>query len=391
MQAIIWRPLSSIFKAHKTVAYGLSASRHVKLSVPVHRRFTTFASGSLQIRYASPVVKLSRVRVRTISYSSIPMSIVKAFRVPITVALIGAGVYWYVCYKIDELKSWALGQLLRVVKPPGIPETWLNDVQVTADKILKSVTNDIKSHIKKIKLPDISETEAGKFIEGLFGGRQHKEGDGKSEGSGGERQSDSKPSTDETVATTSEDKGSPAWLKAVEGTAKNILKSAGDGLNDIGSRIQKENLPEKVLETDAGKFIKNLFGGQQHKEGDRKSEGSEGERQPDSKPTTGETEVTTPQDKRPPAWLKAEEGTMKNILKSTNDTGSPIQKENLPDKVLETDAGKFTKNLLGGQQHEEGKSKSEGSEGEQQSDKKALTGAKSEIVDKEDRSSSAHE
>ncbi|KAK0223004.1 hypothetical protein IW262DRAFT_1458021 [Armillaria fumosa] len=272
-----------MFKAQKTVTYGLSTSGHVKLSVPVHHQFTTFASGSLQNRYASPVQKLSRVRVRTISYSSIPISIVKAFRVPITVVLIGAGVYWYVCYRFEELKRWALGRLcVSVVKLPEIPKTWLNDVQVTADKILKSVTNDVGSRIREIKLPDISETGAGKFIKDLFGGQQHKEGDGKSEGSEGERQSDSKPSTDETVVTTPEDKRPPAWLKAVEGTANNILKSA----NDIGSRIQKENLAGKISETNAGKFINNLLG-KQHKEGKGKSEGSEGERQSDKKALTG--------------------------------------------------------------------------------------------------------
>ncbi|KAK0449971.1 hypothetical protein EV421DRAFT_1777851 [Armillaria borealis] len=211
MQAIR-RPLSSIFKAQKTVTYGLSASRHAELPVPVHRQFTTFASGSL--RYASPAQNLRRVHVRTISYSSIPTSIVRVFRVPITVVLVGTGVYWYASYKFEELKRWALACLNNVmldlalkavgsrvseVKLPEIPETWVNDVQVIATNILKSTTNglnDVGSRIQEVKLPDISETGAGKLIKNLFGGQQHKEGAGENEGSEGERQSDKKRSTD---------------------------------------------------------------------------------------------------------------------------------------------------------------------------------------------------
>ncbi|KAK0235675.1 hypothetical protein EDD85DRAFT_837732 [Armillaria nabsnona] len=211
MQAIR-RPLSSAFKAQKTVTYGLSISRHAELPVSVHRRFTTFASGSL--RYASPAQHLRRVHVRTISYSSIPISILRAFQVPITVVLIGAGIYWYVSYKFEELKRWALGRVKNVmldstlkavvsrvseVKLPDIPETWLNDVQITANNILKSATNglnDVGSRIQEVKLPDISKTGAGKLVKNLFGGQQHKEGIGKSKGSEGEQQSDKKPPKD---------------------------------------------------------------------------------------------------------------------------------------------------------------------------------------------------
>ncbi len=76
------------------------------------------------------------------------------------------------------------------------PQTWLNDVQVTVTNIFKSAVNglnDVGSRIQEVELPDISETGAVKFIKDLFGGQQHKEGDGESEGSEGERQSNTKP------------------------------------------------------------------------------------------------------------------------------------------------------------------------------------------------------
>lgn len=244
-----------------------------------------------------------------------PISIIKAFRVPISVALVGVGVYWYVCYKFEEVKKWALGRLNNVmldlglkaiasrvseVKLPEIPETWPDDVKVTANNILKSATNglnDIGSRIQEIKLPDISKTDAGKFIEGLFGGRKHKGDDGKSEGSEGERQSNKKPPTDEAVVATLEADKPLGRLKVVEGIANNILKSATNGLNDIGSRIQEVKLPD-ISETDAGKFVNNLLGGQQHKEGNGKGEGSKGERQSDKKaPTDTESEIIDKKDR----------------------------------------------------------------------------------------------
>ncbi len=87
----------------------------------------------------------------------------------------------------------------------------------------------------------------------------------------------------------------------MEGTANDILKSATNGLNDAGSRIQNIKLPD-ISETGAGKFIRNLFGRQQHKEGGGESEGSEGEQQSDKKPPTDvESELVDKEDKPPSA------------------------------------------------------------------------------------------
>ncbi|KAK0480252.1 P-loop containing nucleoside triphosphate hydrolase protein [Armillaria novae-zelandiae] len=184
------RPLSSVLKAQKAVTYGLSTSRrHAELPRPVHRQFTTFfASGSLRHRYASPVQNLRRMHVRAISYSSIPRFVARAFRVPIAGATIGAGGFGYANYKFEELRSRS--------------QAWINTVQDTATDMFDSATDGLKavrSRVSEVKLPDIPETGAAKFIKDFFGKRRRKEGSNEGEGSEGGRQSNRKPPTDEAA------------------------------------------------------------------------------------------------------------------------------------------------------------------------------------------------
>ncbi|SJK99945.1 uncharacterized protein ARMOST_03256 [Armillaria ostoyae] len=294
MQAIR-RPLSSIFKAQNTVTYGLSASRHADLQVPVHRQFTTFAPRSL--RYASPAQNLRRVHVRTISYSSMPISIIREFRVPITVALIVAGAYWYVNYKLQELRRRARACLNDVqntaivifnsavdilkdvasrvskFKFPNIPEAWRNNVQVTATNVFNSATDGLK--VIRSRVPE-AKTGLVKFVKNVFGRQKHKEGGGEGQGSEAER-----PQAPHNV---------------VQDTVTNILKSATNDLKDV-----KSHVPE--VKTGAVKFIKNVFGGQKHKsEGGGESEGSEGDQQSDKEPPTdAESEFVDKEDKPPSA------------------------------------------------------------------------------------------
>ncbi|KAK0449970.1 P-loop containing nucleoside triphosphate hydrolase protein [Armillaria borealis] len=184
------RPLSSVLKAQKTVTYGLNTSRrHAELPRPVHRQFTTFfASGSLRHRYASPVQNLRRMHVRAISYSSIPRFVARAFRVPIAGATIGAGGFGYANYKFEELRSRS--------------QAWINTVQDTATDMFDSATDGLKavrSRVSEVKLPDIPETGAAKFIKDFFGKRRRKEGSSEGESNESERQSNKKPPTDEAV------------------------------------------------------------------------------------------------------------------------------------------------------------------------------------------------
>ncbi|KAK0223003.1 P-loop containing nucleoside triphosphate hydrolase protein [Armillaria fumosa] len=184
------RPLSSVLKAQKAVTYGLSTSRrHAELPRPVHRQFTTFfASGSLRHRYASPVQNLRRMHIRAISYSSIPRFVARAFRVPIAGATIGAGGFGYANYKFEELRSRS--------------QAWISTVQDTATDMFDSATDGLKavrSRVSEVKLPDIPETGAAKFIKDFFGKRRRNEGGSEGEGSEGERQSNRKPPTDEAA------------------------------------------------------------------------------------------------------------------------------------------------------------------------------------------------
>ncbi|PBK75421.1 hypothetical protein ARMSODRAFT_1079659 [Armillaria solidipes] len=358
MQAIR-RPLSSIFKAQKTVTYGLSTSRHAELPVPVHRQFTTFAPGSF--RYASPAQNLRRVHVRTISYSSMPISIIREFRVPITVALIVAGAYWYANYKLQELRRRAQACLNDVqntaivmfnsaayilkdvasrvskFKFPDIPEAWRNNVQVIAINVFSSATDGLKAI--RSRVPE-AKTGLVKFVKKVFGGQKHKEGGGEGQGSEAERPQ--------------------APHNAVQDTVTSVLNSATNGLKDVKSRV-----PE--AKTGLVKFVKNVFGRQKHKEGGGEGQGSEAE--------------------RPQAPHNAVQDTVTNILNSATN-GLKDVKSHVPE--IKTGAVKFIKNVFGGQKHKsEGGGESKGSEGDQQSDKEPPTDAESEFVDKEDKPPSA--
>ena len=73
-----------------------------------------FASGSLSRRYATPSpVTLRRLRVRAKSYRSIPRFVIRTFRVPIAVATIGVGGYFFASYKFGrKFQIQGLGMVL---------------------------------------------------------------------------------------------------------------------------------------------------------------------------------------------------------------------------------------------------------------------------------------
>ncbi len=81
-------------------------------------------------------------------------------------------------------------------------QAWINTVQDTATDMFDSATDGLKavrSRVSEVKLPDIPETGAAKFIKDFFGKRRRKEGSSEDEDSEGQRQSNKKPPTDEAV------------------------------------------------------------------------------------------------------------------------------------------------------------------------------------------------
>jgi hypothetical protein len=90
----------------KTVTYGLNTSRRQTESPrPIHRQFAALlTSGPVRLRprYAFPVyVALRHIHARSLSYSSIPKFVARAFRVPVAVGTVGAGGFAYAHYKIE--------------------------------------------------------------------------------------------------------------------------------------------------------------------------------------------------------------------------------------------------------------------------------------------------
>ncbi|KAH9928416.1 P-loop containing nucleoside triphosphate hydrolase protein [Amylocystis lapponica] len=172
MYSALRRRLSSVLPLKKTVTYGLNAARRqADASRPVHKQFSTFLASNYlrsRSRYASNPVKLRHVHVRALSYSSIPRFILRAFRVPIATATVGAGGLTYANYKFDEVRRQTTD--------------WISSVQDTATDIFDSASEAVKSvssRVSEIKLPTV---EAPQFLKDLFASSEEKQGGGGEEG-----------------------------------------------------------------------------------------------------------------------------------------------------------------------------------------------------------------
>lgn len=93
----------SALSLKKTIAHGRK-SPSLQASRPAHKQFTTFLTSNhlrLRPRYAPPPAALRHMHVRALSYSSIPRFILRAFRVPIATATVGAGGVTYANYRFE--------------------------------------------------------------------------------------------------------------------------------------------------------------------------------------------------------------------------------------------------------------------------------------------------
>lgn len=99
--------------AQKAVTYGLGASRRLgslDSARVAHRHFTTILNTAhparqLRSRYASSAASLRHAvgASRGISYGAIPRFMLRAFRVPIAGATIGAGGLTYANYRFEGM------------------------------------------------------------------------------------------------------------------------------------------------------------------------------------------------------------------------------------------------------------------------------------------------
>ncbi|CCM03087.1 uncharacterized protein FIBRA_05207 [Fibroporia radiculosa] len=162
MYSALRRRISSALLTKKTIAYGLNVSRRrVETSRPVHKQFSTFlTSGHLRSRpHPSLPAALRHVHVRAFSYSSIPRFVLRAFRVPVATATIGAGGFTYANYKFEEFKKQST--------------EWMSTVQDSATDFFDSASGlfkSVSSRVSEVKLPDVKlpEFEAPQFFKDLF-------------------------------------------------------------------------------------------------------------------------------------------------------------------------------------------------------------------------------
>ena len=97
------RRLQAAFPLRKSITYGLKATRQVQASRPLHRQLNTFlTSHPLRARGRNvPPPAIRHVHIRAISYTSIPKFMLRALRVPIGAATVGAGGFTYANYKFE--------------------------------------------------------------------------------------------------------------------------------------------------------------------------------------------------------------------------------------------------------------------------------------------------
>ena len=98
------------FSPRKASTYGAAAAsaaaagRSTLSSRPVHRQFATLLTNThlrTRSRYGVSPASIRHVHVRALSYSSIPRFVLRAFRVPIATATVGAGGFTYANYKFE--------------------------------------------------------------------------------------------------------------------------------------------------------------------------------------------------------------------------------------------------------------------------------------------------
>ncbi|RDX42139.1 hypothetical protein OH76DRAFT_1466992 [Lentinus brumalis] len=162
------RRVSSVFTPRKASTYGAAAAsaaaaRNLAASSrPIHRQFATFmTSTSLRTRsrYGVSPSSMRHVHVRALSYSSIPRFMLRAFRVPVATATVGAGGFTYANYKFDEFKRKS-NEVFSTVQDT------ITDVFDTASDAVKTVS----SRISDVKLPDfeLPDFETPQFLKDLF-------------------------------------------------------------------------------------------------------------------------------------------------------------------------------------------------------------------------------
>ncbi|KAI0833655.1 P-loop containing nucleoside triphosphate hydrolase protein [Trametes gibbosa] len=223
------------FAPRKASTYGAAAasaaaaSRNGQpLTRPIHRQFATFMTNThlrTRSRYGVFPANVRRMHIRALSYTAIPRFILRAFRVPIATATVGAGGFTYANYKFDEFRKKSTDFISSV-------QDTVSDAFGTASGVVK----DVSSRISDVKLPTF---ETPDFLKDLFasseaGSREH---DSDDPGSSSKKR---KPSGDETTALA-------AMLAATTLSASDSKAAEGDDGAD-GRQNGLMHLTRKLIE-----------------------------------------------------------------------------------------------------------------------------------------------
>ncbi|XP_006459124.1 hypothetical protein AGABI2DRAFT_201103 [Agaricus bisporus var. bisporus H97] len=156
----------NIFSSPKTIAYGLKntpahSRRLLEARLLGQRQFTSntfLTSHSLRRRYTTTSLSsLHTIQTRSLSYASIPRFVLRAFRVPIAGATVGAGGLGYANYKFEEVRR--------------TTHEWMNTAQETAQGIFHTASGglkSVKSAVSEIQLPAL---DTPQFLKDLFSGQ----------------------------------------------------------------------------------------------------------------------------------------------------------------------------------------------------------------------------
>jgi len=114
------------------------------------------------------------IKARQISYASVPRFLLRAFRVPIAGATVGAGGLGYANYKFEGVPiilfpRCGIQQLEEVRKST---DEWMNTAQATAQSFFGFASDglsSVKTAVLELQLPAIS---ASQFMKHLFSGKQ---------------------------------------------------------------------------------------------------------------------------------------------------------------------------------------------------------------------------
>ena len=175
-----------VFVNPKIITYGLKntqmlSRRLLEATKLGHRQYTSntfLTSNSLRRWYTtnSPT-SLRVIKARQISYASVPRFLLRAFRVPIAGATVGAGGLGYANYKFEGVPiilfpHCGIQQLEEVRKSTN---EWMNTAQTTAQSFFGFASDglsSVKTAVLELQLPAIN---ASQLMKDLFSGKQEED------------------------------------------------------------------------------------------------------------------------------------------------------------------------------------------------------------------------